>query len=323
MVPWTLDQLDARAADVDALVDASPLVDRFCASTAWVIPAFRAFAAPDAEARVLAGPEGVALLQEADTALGRTWMPLEAAWGLAAPFVGPDLGTLATDFVHATSSVPRAWDALFLSGLRRGAPDFNALVRRLGTRHRLGLGQPTVRCVASLDGGFDGFLARRPASFRKALRNARNRARGRVRFVDPLAGGPVDPDRLFEGVLALERTSWKAAEGHGFAEGPMRAFYAEMVPRLARAGTLRLLVAHVDDAPRGFILGGLRGHGYRGLQFSFSRGFEALSLGNLLQLAQIERLAAEGVATYDLGTDMPYKRAWAEGLVETVPLVVR
>ena len=44
---------------------------------------------------------------------------------------------------------------------------------------------------------------------------------------------------------------------------------------------------------------------------------------DLLQAAELERLAAEGVRTYDLGMDLGYKRSWADRAVPTVALVLR
>jgi CelD/BcsL family acetyltransferase involved in cellulose biosynthesis len=248
-------------------------------------------------------------------------MPLEASWGLAAPLVGPEPARLANRFVEAALELREQWDALFLSGLQRGGPAYQILVSRLGRRFRLGLGQPTARCVASLEGGIDGFLARRSAHFRKNLRRAAREAAD-VTF-EVLRPSEDEVPRLLADVLDVERRSWKGREGHGIDQGPMLAFYRAMAPRLAARGALRVTLATRDGRPVGYVLGGVRGDGYRGLQISFDEDLSDRSLGNLLQLATVEALCREGVASYDLGTDMPYKRHWAEQLVETVPLVAR
>jgi CelD/BcsL family acetyltransferase involved in cellulose biosynthesis len=316
----TFDDLDARSDAYDAVVDASPLPDRFCSTSDWLIPAVGAFS-DEAEPTILAFDEGWAPLMTARTVLGRTWMPLEASWGLAAPLVGPAPARLATRFVEAALELRDGWDALFLSGLQRGGPAYQVLVSRLGRRFRLGLGQPTARCVASLEGGMDGFLARRSGHFRKNLRRARRDA-GPIAF-EVLRPTPAEVPAALEAVLDVERRSWKGREGHGIDQGPMLAFYRAMAPRLAARGGLRITIARLEGRPVGYVLGGVRGGGYRGLQISFDQDLSDRSLGNLLQLATVEALCAEAVASYDLGTDMPYKRHWAEQLVETVPLVVR
>ena len=44
-------------------------------------------------------------------------------------------------------------------------------------------------------------------------------------------------------------------------------------------------------------------------------------LGNLAQLQQITALADEGVALYDLGSEVDYKRRWGEDCLETLTIV--
>jgi CelD/BcsL family acetyltransferase involved in cellulose biosynthesis len=61
---------------------------------------------------------------------------------------------------------------------------------------------------------------------------------------------------------------------------------------------------------------------YRGLQFSYHDDHAALGLGGLLQYQQIVALCDEGVERYDLGTEMDYKRRWAEDIMETEMFVV-
>ncbi len=316
--------LDLEDPDLgyDDAVSSATLPDRFCTGSPWVISAHEAFT-EGASTRVHQFDEGFVPLAERVTALGATWMPLEASWGLAAPLVGPDLDALAARLAELVQQGPRTWDALFLSGLVRGGPDFSALVRRLGRRFRLGLGTPTVRCVASIEGGMEGFLARRTPAFRKNLRRLQRAVEGRlsVEFLSPTSEG--EALAAYDEIQRIEVKSWKAREGHGIAEGPMRTFYARMVPRLARRGELRVTFARIDGEPAGYVLGGLRGTEYRGLQISFDDTHRVLSLGHLMQAATVRRLTEEGVMRYDLGTDMAYKRVWAELEVETLPLVVR
>jgi hypothetical protein len=314
--------LEANAAAYDQIVDEITLPDRFCTSSDWILPARRAFAA-DAPLVGYALDAGYAPMISVKTALGRTYLPLEASWGLACPLVAREPRELARELVDALTEDRGQWDAVFLSGLARGGPAFTALVHTAQRKYRLGLGQPTARCVASLEGGLDGFLGRRTAHHRKNLRRATRLAAGQVRF-ERLA--PTDPEAalaLYARVLEVESRSWKGQSGHGIQDGAMRVFYAEMVPRLARAGRLRLTFAYEGDQAVGYVLGGVRGDSYRGLQISFDDRLSHLSVGNLLQLETISGLCEEGCLNYDLGTAMPYKKLWAEREVETVPLVLR
>jgi len=61
---------------------------------------------------------------------------------------------------------------------------------------------------------------------------------------------------------------------------------------------------------------------YRGLQFSYDDDTSKLGIGGLLQYHQIAELCADGVGRYDLGTEMDYKRRWAEETLATEMLVI-
>jgi CelD/BcsL family acetyltransferase involved in cellulose biosynthesis len=318
------DVLAREAAAYDRAVDASGLLDPFCSGSAWVLSAREAFG-EELESFVVRTHSGWAPLMRMETVLGRTIVPLEASWGLAAPIVGPDRREAAREFAAFALERRASWDALFLSGLVRGAPDFTAIVHQLGRNNRLGLGKPTVRSVARLDGGLDGFLSRRTAKFRKNLRRVQRKAEGALRFETSAPTGTDEALAAYEQILQIEVRSWKGRSGHGIDAGPMNTFYRAMVPRLAARGELRITFAREASTGEavGYVLGGIRGDGYRGLQISFDADYTELSLGNLLQLHTIDRLCAEGIVAYDLGTDMEYKRLWAEQQLTTVPLVVR
>jgi CelD/BcsL family acetyltransferase involved in cellulose biosynthesis len=72
----------------------------------------------------------------------------------------------------------------------------------------------------------------------------------------------------------------------------------------------------------GYILGAVFEDEYRGLQFSYNDEHAALGIGGLLQYHQVVELCAAGVARYDLGTEMDYKRRWAEDVMTTEMLVL-
>ncbi|HVO30358.1 MAG TPA: GNAT family N-acetyltransferase [bacterium] len=316
----SLDQLDAQSAEFDACVAACPEVDLFCTSTDWTIPAARAFGTGAAWIRKSAN--GYVALMHVDLPNGAfALQPLEAVWGLACPVVGADPDALALDFAGALAESPERSHVLLLCGVVRESPRFVALVRMLAPRYELRLGPSTRRYVASLRGGVDGFLSRRTANFRDSVRKARRRAR--ERGVEIVAAQPTlaQTAEVYERLLAVERESWKGHEGHGLEASSMVDFYREMVPRLVKRGALRLLFARRDGVDLAYILGGTFGATYRGLQFSFREGLEDLSLGNLLQLAEIERLSAEGIALYDLGTDVEYKKRWGEIEHDTVTVI--
>jgi CelD/BcsL family acetyltransferase involved in cellulose biosynthesis len=324
VISISLETLRAATGGFDDAVARTPGIDRFCSSAAWVLAAHAALMG-EREPWILRGPggDGWAATAVAERSGGRFVEPLELSWGLASPLVGGDLEALGEGFVAAAAA--RAdWDGLLLAGMAPGGVLERALVRALPARWRFGPGAETARTIARLDaGGLDGFLARRSRNFRKALRAAeRDCAREGVSFEVVVTREVAEADAAMARIVAVEQRSWKGRAGVGVDDGPMRAFYAEMVRMLAPAGRMRLIMARAGERDVGFILGGVFAGEYRGLQFSHDVEYRHLSLGNVLQRQQIERLCAEGVGVYDLGTMMEYKERWADESFVTRLLVV-
>jgi hypothetical protein len=320
METLTLADFDAASAEFDAAVVATPGIDHFCSSSAWVLPAARALM-PPRDPWLFRCEAGFAACMHHD-AFGAV-EPLELAWGLACPLVGGDPDALCAAFAGECLFRRGAWRYLALSGVPMDGALCRAVVRHFGQSFPVRVGSPTVRHVASLEGGVDGFLSRRSRNLRKGLRQTQRAAAAAgitfesVRVTDGAAAAA-----LYERILAVERRSWKSQEGHGIASGPMCEFYRRMIRRLAVEGRQRTIFGRHRDQDVSYILGGVLGDRYRGLQFSFDADYEAYGLGGLGQYHQIVELAAEGVSRYDLGTDMDYKRRWAESADETVMLVV-
>jgi hypothetical protein len=313
--------LAASADDFDREVAATPAIDRFCSTTAWILAAASALMPPRSPFS-FRGTYGYFAAMRGVHPAGFPYVePVELAWGLAAPLVGRDCEALA-DEVAGVLAARRDWQLAILSGLTASGPQRRALDRALPPRWERRRGTPTLRHVASLDGGLDGFLARRSRDLRKSLRKGLRAAADQgvtfeaVRVSEPEAGA------LYERILDIERTSWKARDGVGIAAGPMRAFYGHMLPRLCARGQQRTIFARCDGRDVGYILGAVFEGEYRGLQFSYDDAFARLGLGGLLQHAQVAALCEEGVARYDLGTEMDYKRRWAEDVMETEMLVL-
>jgi len=321
MWPVGLDELARDADAFDAAVERTPGIDRFCSSTAWILPAHEALMG-EREPWILRGDDGWVATARVQRQGGAWFLePLELAWGLACPIVGDPI-EVAPAFIVAAAATS-GWDGMLLAGLAAGSEHERAIIAALPHGWRWGRGPTTQRFVASLDGGVDGFLGRRSRNFRKALRAAeRDAAAHGITFEEVIATTPDQALAALDRAMAVEQRSWKGQAGVGVAEGPMRDFYTGMVPRLATHRRLRLIVARHADRDVAFVLGGVFAGEYRGLQFSFDDAYRRFSLGNLLQLQQIERLVDEDVLTYDLGTAMAYKERWAETVFETEVLVV-
>ncbi len=309
----TLLDLDALAAEYDEAVASGFLVDRFCSSSFWILPAARHLS-PEALPRILRANGAYAVL-----ARSSSWLhPLEASWGLCCPLVGRDPAAAVELFVDALEG-DREWSAALATGLDESSPLWKKLGRELARRYGVERGPITRRYVAHLEDGLDGFLERRPAGLRKNLEKASRRAQRSGLTFEARDGG----ESSFERILAIERRSWKGQNGVGIDREPMRSFYREMNRRLLDRGQRRLMFARLEDDDVAYIFGGLFGDTYRGLQFSFDSRFSSLSPGNLCQLEEIRRLAESGVRRYDLGSEVRYKRQWGEEVVATASLVAR
>lgn len=313
--------LSLVADDFDREVAATPEIDRFCSSTAWILSASIALM-PARTPFSFRGASGYLAAMRGIHPAGFPYIePVELAWGLAAPLIGRDPEALAEE-IAAVLADQRSWQIAILSGLTAGGPQRRALERALPPRWERRRGTPTVRHIASLEGGVDSFLARRPRELRKSLRKGlRAAAEAGVTFEEVRA--PADGAlALYERIQEVEATSWKAREGVGISAGPMRAFYQHMLPRLCARGQQRTIFARRDGRDVGYILGAVFDGEYRGLQFSYDDEHSQLGLGSLLQLHEIIALCQEGVTRYDLGTEMDYKRRWAEEVMETEMLVL-
>ncbi|MBM4337152.1 MAG: GNAT family N-acetyltransferase [Deltaproteobacteria bacterium] len=305
----------------DHAVTADPEIDRFCSRSAWVLSFHEAF---HPRAELFAAREGgdfVALASIDEPGIGAVLQPLEAMWGFASALVGAGSSELLRSALELRARRSAA-TPLLLTGLPSSRSRLAPLIRALEPRFALRPVAPTVRYQASLEGGVDGWLSRRSARFRRNLRVATRRTReAGIRFE---LASPADPDAtgaLYERALGVERHSWKARSGNGVASGPMREFYARMLPRLASRRALRVLLATRDGVDVGYLYGGVFERGFRGLQFSFHDELSGLGLGNALQAEILERLCAEGIASYDLGSQSEYKRHWAEAGLVTVGLL--
>ncbi|HSN26796.1 MAG TPA: GNAT family N-acetyltransferase [Kofleriaceae bacterium] len=309
------------ADDFDRAVACTPAIDRFCSSAAWILAASSALMPPRATFS-FRGEHGYFAMMRGVHPAGFPYIePVELAWGLAAPLVGADPRALVDEVVPVLAG-RRDWQLAIISGHTATGPQRRAHEAALPARWERRRGQPTLRHVASLDGGVDGFLARRSRELRKSIRKSLRAAEDTGLTFESVRAPEAEAAALYDRIQAVEAYSWKSQEGVGISAGPMRAFYAAMLPRLCALGQQRTIFARQGDRDVGYILGAVMGDEYRGLQFSYHDELSRLGIGGLMQYQQVVELCGEGVARYDLGTEMDYKRRWAEDVMETEMLVL-
>jgi Acetyltransferase (GNAT) domain len=312
MEPLGLKDLGERADHFDAMVARSPQIDRFCSSSAWVLSAAETLM-PPRDSAILVGEHGYFASMMATYSGGVQYFePLELSWGLACPLLGADVDGLV-DEVAEHLAHRFDWTFCLIPGVTEDGPQRRAL-GRAGRPWLVRRGSTTQRHLASLDGGVDGFLSRRSSNFRKSLHKSLRAASALgIEFVSATASAPdLLASALYQRIMAVESGSWKSLAGVGISDGPMRAFYAAMLPRLMARGRARVMFARHRGIDIGYILGAVFDGEYRGLQFSYRDDYARYSIGSLCQYHQIVALCAEGVTVYDLGTEMEYKSRWAE-----------
>jgi Acetyltransferase (GNAT) domain len=314
-----LNELAARADELDAAVVETPEIDRFCSSSAWILSAAEALM-PQRPSEIRVGRCGYFTAMRGTHRELPYLEPMELSWGLGCPLLGRDVQGLVDELAEDLGRRDD-WAICLVPGLPSGGQHERALARPgLPWLWRRGA-WTTSRYVASLDGGLDGFLGRRTANFRKSLHKSARAARAAgievVRAPELEAAEPGAIEQLYERIMAVEAGSWKSLSGNGIVDGPMREFYAAMLPRLAARGRARVMFARHQGQDVGYILGAVFDGTYRGLQFSYRDDYARYSVGSLCQLEQITALCEEGVLAYDLGTERDYKARWAEEMFTT------
>lgn len=311
------DQLDLVVRPWDDAVDRTPDADRFCASSIWSFAAAGSFPEHEPPVLVSDGSSFAGMRRATGDDGARLLLGLDPIWGFATPMVGHPVQAAR---LLATRLALDDHDVAVVTGQRRDSVGLQCLVRVLGDDHRLLQGPAEQRLQADLSGGLAPWLARRSSRFRQRLGQIRRRADDAgVEVVDCSA---LPPDHALDRILQVEVRSWKGAEGTGLASAPLAAFYRRMAWRLAAGDQLRLLFARLGGEDVAYVLGGVRGRTYRGLQLAYDARLRQHGIGHLLQIRQLEALAGTGIDVYDLGMDMAYKRRWADRVDETFAVLV-
>ncbi len=321
----SLEELDARADVVEAVLDQTDEVDPWCSGPDWILPVHHGFASGDDTLLLAAGPGeggGYGLLARYRLSDGRTMVAgLEPLWGFASPLLGAESEAIAASVAEHLDNDPD-WDVLVLPGMPTptGPDSFTTgVVRGLARLGAVRVGEGITTRTADLSRGHPAWLDRRGSRFRRNVRQAGERAeREGVSFHDVSA----QPD-VFDRLLLIESRSWKGIDDSGITSPEMSATYRAMVERLQGSGRARIHVARRREADVGYILGGVRAGRYRGLQLSYTEDAAELSIGHLLQHHQIQLLCkAEEATTYDLGMDLDYKQRWADDEITTYTIVI-
>ena len=291
-------------------------VDPFCSSPAWHLPFHQAFK-PNRKIVIHESETSlVAMAEQFDLCQSVTLEPIESHWYFGCPLLGSNSVELLKELVDSYRQNDESC-CFGVSGIRNGTALSRKLVDAFGNDFEIQIRARNYECMASLDGGFDGYLSRRSTKHRKNLARETRRAKDHcIEFERVMPITYADADQTYNRMAAVESLSWKGIGNCGMNESPCREFYHEMIRMLSTTSEARVIFAQQGNKDVGFIFGGMLGTIYRGQQFSFDEEYKGLSLGNLLQLEQIRWLCDEGAVRYDMGpsrgSTMSYKRHWTE-----------
>lgn len=302
----TLEELRERSGEVAAAALRTPGASALCSGPDWQ------FAAHDG-LHGAAGARSHLIVEDAGSWMifvererERIYFPFESAWMFSSPVTGdPDR------IVDLLLTAPR-WlggpVGLCLGGIRCESPLHEAVRRIEPATRRYDEFAATECMLIDLGEGIESWLGRRSPKFRRTLRDS-EKASG-IEIVE--AGGELD-EELFDRILAIQRRTYKWREGTDILKAPEYvAFYRTLFTDLRARGDLRLLFAQRDGEDLAYIFGGVAGDTYRGFQMSYVEEARSLGLGNRLQLENLHRCEAEGIARYDLGMHSPYKERWSD-----------
>ncbi len=300
-----------------------PHLDRYCSSPYWGVPLCKAFQA-DGELFVYRNSaEDFAVFCERPVQGGVLVLPADGMWLLGTPILSPHPASMLAALIRywAANPHPSGLRQILVGGIYSSS-------RLIATRFWERLGgwelESSQRMVASLEGGFDGFMSRRSKNFRSRLRRtvkAASKEGVEVEFM-PHQGGDSTCSQLLKRIFEVEAGCWKGQKGQGINSGGMRLFYEEMVPRLAAHGRLRGLFLRQGGEDIAYLFGALFDGYFRGLQFSYRSTHDA-GLGNVCQYHMLRSLVEEGCTDYDLGQGMKYKKRWSEQHIESRSFVVQ
>lgn len=288
---------------------------RFCSAIPWQCAAYENLHGPDLG---IDSPGESWIVEE-----NGNWMvlakrrngiffPFESAWMFGCPLVGDPADATALLLRAADSSFPGRRIGVVIPGVRSDSEMFRQLSSMAENSVHSEIFSTTDCMTIDLSSGVEGFLERRSRSFRKSLRQ-----------IKPLAGLEIedasshDPSSVLPRIISLQARSHKAPDGGDlFATRSYGGFYENLYRRLFRSGQIRTFFAKQGAKDIAYIMGGVWNHVYRGFQMTYDQEFHAYSLGNILQLENMRRVAGEGVTHYDLGMHSPYKERWADSREE-------
>lgn len=299
----------------DEAVESTPEIASFCSRSAWQWAAYQSLGGSARSAPTDSHDESDFFVFERDGHWlafverpgARIFLPLESAWMFGCPLLGEPEGAveLLRDVARDRTIGPTGF---CVGGVRTDGRLHQALQRL-----RSGALQweefPGTDCMEiDLSDGVEAWRRRRSRKFRRTLRQLRA-----PELVEPDDFSTASSDEIIDRILAIQRQSWKWREGSDIFQAPdYLAFYTRLIRDLRDNDCLRVIFARDGSRDVAYVMGGIAGDVYRGLQMSYIEEVRDWGVGNWLQLRALRQCCEEGISRYDLGMHAPYKERWAD-----------
>lgn len=218
-------------------------------------------------------------------------------------------------FVTALFRLGVEWDCFRLARLLEQNPLVPALRAALtegGHRYLMREGLPAY--VLDLPSSYDDYLAGRSAKFRNHLKRSVRKLNeaGEVNVYELDQADAFE--QAYEGLLLVERASWKQSHGTSIARVEHQAgFYRDFGQAAFGNGHLHLQWLTLDARPIAYNLGYMTRAGYHYLKTSYAAAYRPLSPATCLRARLVESLIARGVARLDFpGEPYEWEAQWTD-----------
>ena len=181
-------------------------------------------------------------------------------------------------------------------------------------RNKLALDVRTVRRSPFIPttGTFDDYRRSLSKKFRELLNNRLNRINKAGGFEIKTYGADEDCDRLLADMKAISARSWQGENDSGLFSGASNdQFYSSLIRHALENHYGRVFILYLKDKPAAFEFHIYSGRTEYCLKSEYSREWDKLSPGGVLDLELVKRAFDSDIEVYDLlGFEDEYKLRW-------------
>ena len=205
------------------------------------------------------------------------------------------------------------WQIIDLTPIKPG-PALEALAQRAGALGLMVMQRAEIQtAICDLAGGWDGYLLRRSANGRTAIRStSREVEANHHKLTQTGTPGPV-ADAVLEKVMDLSQLCWKAQMGTDIGTDPKaRLFFRTLWQGLSARGAMRLNLVEIDGESAASATTLIENGQEYGLVLDFNESFAALSPGRYIVSCALSDAASRGITQMDLLRQTSFSSRFAD-----------